>query len=140
MHGNRAAARLPLKPGSVRGFSLVELATTVAVLAILAALAIPAYRQVKRRAFDSAALSDTVNVGKAIDAMDSTTTFSRTVRGPGRVPNVPGAYVSRGTTLVVQRTRSRTGVYSTYVRGTHSKGVATFYYRDGRTTATGARL
>jgi len=121
------------------GFSLVELLTAMAVLAILVALAIPAYRQVRRRAFDSAALSDTVNIGKAIDGMDSTATFSRTVRGPARVPNVPGAYVSRGTTLVIQRTRVR-GIYSTYVRGTHQKGAATFYYRDGRTTATGARL
>src|SRR5687767_13214437 len=41
-----------------RGFSLIELMTVMAVIGLLAALGIPRYRDVKRRAHSAAVVSD----------------------------------------------------------------------------------
>lgn len=43
---------------SRRGFSLIELMTVMAVIGLLAALGIPRYHEMKRRAFSAAVVSD----------------------------------------------------------------------------------
>ena len=44
------------------GFTLIELLVVVAIIAILAVIAIPQYAKYRRKASDSAALSDLKNI------------------------------------------------------------------------------
>ena len=50
--------RLPFSPRRRRGLTLIELMTVMAVIGLLAALGIPRYRDVKRRAHSAAVVSD----------------------------------------------------------------------------------
>ena len=53
---NRLTTRVPRR--GRRGFSIIELMTVMAVIGILAALGIPRYRDMKRRAFSANIVSD----------------------------------------------------------------------------------
>jgi type IV pilus assembly protein PilA len=59
---------LKMKKGDQRGFTLIELLVVVAIIAILAAIAIPQYSAYRQRAFDSAALSDVKTIQTASEA------------------------------------------------------------------------
>jgi type II secretory pathway pseudopilin PulG len=114
---------------------------SVAIVGILASMAVPSYGVIRRRFYDSTALSDVLNVGKAVEGIDprSARTFSEVVTGPGSIRNLPGPRVSRGTTLTITYRITR-GVPNYTVRGVHRSGQATFFFQNGRLFATGARL
>ena len=51
-----------------KGFTLIELLVVVAIIAILAAIAIPQYAQYRKKAQDSAALSDLKTIQTSAEA------------------------------------------------------------------------
>jgi len=125
---------------STRGFTIVEVLVTAAVMIVITALAVPAYNRIRSRIYDAAALSDVVNTAKGLEVLDNTVTFTQMVRGPGRITRVPGSRVSRDVTLLVQRRLVR-GRPTYLVRGKHRRGSgATYLCRDGQIYAIGARL
>ncbi len=118
---------------------LLELLMVLAVLSILGKLGVEASSVMRQRAYDATALSDVLSAGKALEALNDTTTFSVTIEGPASTPGLPGPRVSKGTTLNVQRTRQESG-FSTYVRGAHQNGSATYYFQNGSLSATEAKI
>jgi Tfp pilus assembly protein PilE len=109
----------------------------VAVIGVLIAIAIPCYVLARQRSCDATALSDVINAGKAMETLDPRTpAFAQTVLGPGELRSVPGASVSKGTTLFVRYGRED-GQPSYIVRAVHRCGRATFFYANGRPYAMG---
>ncbi|MFI5397473.1 MAG: type II secretion system protein [Candidatus Binatia bacterium] len=135
--GKRAARHVAIQLPN--GFSLIESTVVMAIMTILVTLGLQSYRTLQHLVFDRTALSDVVNVGKALEVLDSTSTFAFTVTGPAPIPSLPGQSVSRGTVLYVQRSRVGAG-YSWYVRGSHHNGTTTYYFNDTTLSASRGEL
>ena len=57
-----------LKNGNQKGFTLVELLVVVAIIAILAAIAIPQFSEYRKKAFNAAGESDVRNAKTTFEA------------------------------------------------------------------------
>jgi type IV pilus assembly protein PilE len=124
-----------------RGFSLIELMVTMAIIGILSAMAMPSYATLRKRFYDATALSDVENAGKAMEALDTKDVFTISVLGPAAIKQLPGPRVSKGTTLTLTRAADKNGNFTYQISGTSSGGTgATYIFSGGRIYATGANL
>lgn len=92
-----------------RGFSLIELLAVTALVAIIGALAMPAYRSVRRLSYNAMALSDLMATRTAVASDTATLPSTETViitSGPAALSIAPQVRVSRGVRLVVEVTTS----------------------------------
>ncbi len=88
------------------GFSLIELITVMAIIAILTAVAIPQYSDYKRRAFDSRAVTDLRNVATSEEMyfLDNEEYLSCQNQSCAELPGI-GA-ISDGVTLQITASES----------------------------------
>ena len=141
------------------GFTLIELLIVIAIIAILAAIAIPQFAKYRVRAFNQAALSDLrrVVMTEELYASDNGSFLYLRTRGywapTGTVTlwdkhnrRADKINLSKGVYLYIRTDR---GVYSTYTAVTkHKAGNAYFgaepdasgYFYDKKTTYIGKRL
>lgn len=86
------------------GFTIIELAIVTAIIAIVAALAVPIYSMFKSQALDSTAAVDARNVAPAAELVAAVGGLSDpiTIDGTGGpIPGLPGAIASPGTMLFI---------------------------------------
>ena len=77
-----------------RGFTLIEMMVTVAIVAILAAIALPAYQNYVKRSHAQAAGADLVALSLALE-----NTYQRTLQYPAAASGTSAtSYVASGTT------------------------------------------
>lgn len=87
-----------------QGFTLIELLTTMTIVGILAGIAIPQYRTIRKTAFDTKAKEDLVNVSRAEETYyaDTLTYKSCVDMGCTVIPGISS--LSSGVTLTMSAT------------------------------------
>lgn len=111
-------------PGSVRGFSLIELLIVVAIILIIAAIAIPNFMRSRMAANESATVENMRNISTAemVYATTYGTGFSATLANLGTSGALPTA---TGAQLIddILATGVKTGYAFTYVSAPPSNGI-----------------
>jgi len=116
---------------SARGFTFVEIVFVVSIILVLAGMAIALWMGVYgKKVFNIVAMTDVVNTARAVEAIADGRQFELTVSGPGLIPGLPAARISKGTTLFVRRLLEGNN-YTLYIRGVHSSGSIVYYFQDG---------
>jgi prepilin-type N-terminal cleavage/methylation domain-containing protein len=121
------------------GFTLVELLVVTALVATLAALAVPSYLGIRRVAYNSAALRDLTSLRTAVlgDVAVLPASGTITAVGPAAFSIAKNVRVSRNVTLRLRKT----GTTTYTITASHSLGSATYTTdQTGRITATGAKI
>ena len=112
-----------MKTMNSKGFTLIELLIVVAIIAILAAIAIPQFSAYRERAVIASMIADARNVATAEEAYFSSTYSPLTIAtaGGNATLGTQNVYMSKGNTLVVLAsstsytiTVSNTGIATSY--------------------------
>ena len=89
------------------GFTLIELMVVITIIALLAAIAIPAFVEYKAKSFDSRAKADLRNVATAEEAYFSENEVYKTCSGAACASGLPGiGALSASVTLQITATAS----------------------------------
>ena len=118
------------KPGD-EGFSLVELVIVIAVLAILSAVAIPAFQGVQARAKTSAVKNGLVNGVKECvvsSSLDMGETF-----------DVSKAFAGQYTSYTVSRNNNENTCYKAYATAASGSGLPNFWIEYNPTTGVSTK-
>jgi prepilin-type N-terminal cleavage/methylation domain-containing protein len=99
------------------GFTLLELLVTMAIVAILTAIALPAYSQYRMRSFDAAARSDLRNAMTAIE-----TAITSTGSPPPAATNLTqyGHRTSAGVSFTKYTVETKDGMPSVHMHTKHA--------------------
>lgn len=102
---------------SVSGFTLIELLVVIATIGVLAAVAIPQFREYRERGFDARARSDLRNVATAEEAYFVDSAVYKSCTQADCPQSLPGlTYLSDGISL------SMTGTTSGFFGTSHHPG------------------
>ncbi len=109
-----------------KGFTLIELLVVVAIIGILASIAIPAFADYKKRAFNARALSDLRNGVTAQEAYyPDHEEFAECV-GQGCALVLPGFVLSEGVEIIFTRPSGATDEQSMGGMSCHERGDAVY--------------
>lgn len=116
-----------------RGFTLLELLVTMAVVAILSAIALPAYSQYRQRTWDGAARTDLRNAMTAVE-----TAITDTGAPPTSQAQLAtyGHRLSPGVSITRYSVENRNGVSSAHIHVKHARSSNSWhahYPGDGST-------
>ena len=109
-----------------KGFTLIELLVVVAIIGILASIAIPAFADYKKRAFNARAQSDLRNILTAEEAYFTDEESYTICNGTGCETILPGFVLSDGVDIDIG---TETGNHFA-VQSCHSKGDRNFNWQS----------